>query len=365
MNYPIEEVWIAQDVANEPMTHRVLEKLGEKQVKVLRGTEVDAAMKRLLLESDPLRRGKRIIRLLRYKGHAIRPCPGTRSYVCCNLQILHLGQGCPMDCKYCALQAYLNSPVLDVFANRDDLFADLEDYLTRRSDRFHRICTGEFTDSLALDPLTDIGRDLVGFFSTTKNATLELKTKTDHIEALLDLDPKGRVIVSFSVNAEYVVRKEELRSASLSNRLNAAGQLEARGYKLGFHFDPIIPGPDWERSYLRTIQDIVACVHPENIVWISLGVLRFVPELKEVVLSRFGALPYFHEAFIRGLDGKFRLYVDRRIQMYKALFQFIQSHIPKARVYLCMESPYVWEQALGMHMPTSEALAEYLDEAVR
>ncbi|MGB9616092.1 MAG: SPL family radical SAM protein [Desulfomonilaceae bacterium] len=365
MKYPISQVWIAQDVANEPLTHRILEKLDHEQVKVIQGVEVDEAIKRLLLESDPLRQGKKIIRLIRYKGHAIRPCPGTRSYVCCNLQILHLGQGCPMDCRYCALQAYLNSPVLDVFANRDDLFADMEDYLARRSDRFHRICTGEFTDSLALDPLTDLAGDLVAFFSTTKNATLELKTKTDHIGGLLDVDPKGRVIVSFSVNAEHVVRKEELGSSSLSNRLAAARQLDQRGYKLGFHFDPIIPDPDWKRSYLRTIQEIAACVNPRNIVWISLGVLRFVPELKDVVLARFGALPYFHDAFIRGLDGKFRLYVDRRIHIYKTLFRFIRSHLPEARVYLCMESPHIWQQALGVQMPTSEALAEYLDAAVR
>ncbi len=365
MDYRITQVWIPQDVANEPLTHHILGKLDQKRVRVLQGADVDRAMRGLLLQPDPWRRGKRILRLTRYKGRAIRPCPGTRSYVCCNLQILHLGQGCPMDCTYCALQAYLNSPVLDVFVNRDELFTDLADYLTRRSERFHRICTGEFTDSLALDPLTDLAKDLVAFFSRTKNATLELKTKSDHIGGLLDVDPKGRVIVSFSLNAEQIVRKEELGSASLSRRLNAAHKVEQRGYKLGFHFDPIIPGPDWEASYFRTIQAIAARVNPRNIVWISLGVLRFVPELKEVVRSRFGALPYFHDAFVRGLDGKCRLYAARRIQIYRALFQFIRSHLPQARVYLCMESPRVWEEALGIPMTTSEALAEYLDEAVR
>jgi len=254
--------------------------------------------------------------------------------------------------------------VLDVFVNRQDILDDLEEYLTLHPGRFHRICTGEFTDSLALDPVIEVTTDLVKFFSSTKNASLELKTKTDQIEPLLRAHANSRVIVSFSVNADEIVRKEELFSVSLRKRLSAAGKLEQRGYKVGFHFDPIIPVPDWEQGYFRTVQAIAGNVRPENIAWISLGVLRFVPELKDIVLSRFGPLPYFHDAFVRGLDGKLRLYVEKRIKIYRILFEYIRSFLPNVRLYLCMESPYVWEHALGMLMQTSEALGEYLDDAV-
>lgn len=364
MNYPIEQVWIQEDAAGYPLTHHIVQKLHSKGVKILEGSAVRGAITSLLLKPDPFTRGKRVIRLLKHKGRAIRPCPGTRAYVCCNLQILHLGQGCPIDCRYCALQAYLNSPVLDVFVNRQDILDDLEEYLTLHPGRFHRICTGEFTDSLALDPVIEVTTDLVKFFSSTKNASLELKTKTDQIEPLLRAHANSRVIVSFSVNADEIVRKEELFSVSLRKRLSAAGKLEQRGYKVGFHFDPIIPVPDWEQGYFRTVQAIAGNVRPENIAWISLGVLRFVPELKDIVLSRFGPLPYFHDAFVRGLDGKLRLYVEKRIKIYRILFEYIRSFLPNVRLYLCMESPYVWEHALGMLMQTSEALGEYLDDAV-
>lgn len=365
MKYAIEQVWIQKEAMDAPLTCRLVQALAKKGVKILQGPDVEEAMKTLLLESDPFRKGKRVIRLVRHKGRAVRPCPGTRRYLCCNLQILHLGQGCPMDCRYCALQAYLNSPVLDVFVNREEILQDLEKHLALHSGRFHRLCTGEFTDSLALNPLIDLTTDLVNFFSKVKNASLELKTKTNHIDPLLKANGNGRIIVSFSVNADQIIQKDELFSVTLSKRLKAARKLEQQGYKVGFHFDPVVPLPDWEQGYLATVREIAAHVHPENIAWISLGVLRFVPELKEVVLSRFGVVPYLHDAFVRGRDGKCRLYVEKRIKIYRVLFEYIQSYLPNVRVYLCMESPHVWEKALGISMKTNESLEQYLDNAVR
>ena len=49
-----------------------------------------------------------------------------------------------------------------------------------------------------------------------------------------------------------------------------------------------------------------------------MGVLRFVPELKEIAGARFGRIPYFHDGFLRGLDNKSRLHVDRRVEISRA-----------------------------------------------
>ena len=68
--------------------------------------------------------------------------------------------------------------------------------------RSFRVGTGELADSLAFDSLTGISRDLVDFFAARENLTLELKTKTDEIENLLDVDPRGRVLVSWTLSPE-------------------------------------------------------------------------------------------------------------------------------------------------------------------
>ena len=270
-----------------------------------------------------------------------------------------------MDCRYCALQVYFNRPTLEVFVNVEELVEDLTRHLASDPGRLHRICTGEFTDSLALEPLTGLASRLVRLFSSASNATLELKTKTDSIEALLDVQPHGRVVLSFSVNAHEIVQSEERLTASLSRRLEAAQQAQRHGYHIGFHFDPIIPLQGWEQGYSATVDEVFHSVDPSALAWISLGVLRFVHELKEVARARFGPIRYFHDGFQRGLDGKSRLHADRRIGIYRFLADRIRRHAPEARIYLCMESPHVWRQSLGIDMGSDENLAAYLDEAVR
>jgi len=363
MRFLINEIWIDDDARDEPLTADIIRRLPSCRVRT--GQDAIDAYQRLTPESDPFRRGKRILRLMRHHGAFVKPCPGTREYVCCGLEILHIGQGCPMDCRYCALQAYFNRPVLEVFVNVDEMFDELQQKLAAAPNRFHRICTGEFTDSLALDPVTDLASSLVYFFSQQQNASLEIKTKTDFVESLLGLNPLGKVVLSFSMNAAEIASAEEKGTASLKRRLQAAVQAQNSGYLLGFHFDPIIPFPGWEQGYCRTIDRIFRLVDPQRIAWISLGVLRFVPDLKEIVRARFGPLPYFHDGFIRGLDGKQRLPVQRRIKIYRKLANRIRTHAPDTRIYLCMESPHVWERALDMKIGANEDLIRYLDQAVR
>lgn len=363
MRFPVDEIWVDEDAEEEPLTKRILQAF--PHVSVARGAQMQQRLRSVTLSADPFARGKRILRLMRNKGAFVKPCPGTPEYICCGLQIIHTGQGCPMDCRYCALQAYFNRPVLEVFVNADDMVQELAQVLSSRPDTFHRLCTGEFTDSLALDPFTGLAGRLGPVVHKHRNASLELKTKSDHVDHLLDMPPTRRIIFSFSLNARSTAQSEELRAASLSRRLAAAGKAEAKGFRVGFHFDPVIPVPGWEEGYKETINRIYSSVDARSVAWISLGVIRFVPALKDVVRERFGAVPYFHDGFIRGLDGKQRLSVGRRIEMYRALSEHIRRHSPDARIYLCMESPTVWREGLGVSMESSTALAAYLDEAVK
>ena len=190
MKFPIDRIWIDDEVGDEPLIREILRKL--PSARVMRNQETQEAFRLLELEPDPFSDGKRTLRLTRNKGAFIKPCPGTPEYICCGLEILHIGQGCPMDCRYCALQVYFNRSVLEIFVNIEDLFSRLRLHLDSEADGFHRICTGEFTDSLALDPLTGLASRLVEFFSRATNASLEIKTKTDFIDPLMDIDHSSR-----------------------------------------------------------------------------------------------------------------------------------------------------------------------------
>jgi spore photoproduct lyase len=143
--------------------------------------------------------------------------------------------------------------------------------------------------------------------------------------------------VSFSLNPPAVVATEEGVAASLDERLAAAERAISRGYRVAFHFDPMIHVPDWEQAYIAVVDRLAAYrrAAPE---WISLGTLRYPPSLKPTIEERTYAL----DEFVRSGDGKMRYLQPIRARMYRTVKKRLRSVLPETPVYLCMESPVVW-----------------------
>lgn len=309
-----------------------------------------------------LKAGKEHLLLCKNRGSFFKPCPGTREYRCCDYHVLNIGMGCPMDCVYCILQAYLNNPWLSFFVNTDALFDEL-DLAFKRTRQFWRIGTGEFTDSLALDHLTALSPRLVHYMRDKSRGVLELKTKSVAINHLADLDHNGRTIIAWSLNAPQIMAREEIRTADLSERLGAARQVAAMGYKLAFHFDPIIYHEGWQEGYSATIKQLFDMVPAEKIAWISLGALRFLPPLRAIALSRFPGSTFFHEEFITGLDNKQRYFRGLRVEMYNHLLAELRRRAsPHTCLYFCMESDEIWQEC-GFGAGKSQSLPDDLDLA--
>lgn len=330
----------------------------------------------ILQESNPpdvpgtypenLTHGKRHLYLTKNRGKFFKPCPGTRTYHCCDYQVLNIGMGCPMDCVYCILQAYLNNPWISFFVNIGDLFSELDQALVSSGHGFYRIGTGEFADSLALDSLTALSRYLVTYMSRQKHAVLELKTKSASIGNLENLDHQGRTVVSWSLNSSRIMAAEEIRTATLDERLHAAARCADWGYRLAFHFDPIIFHEGWRQGYKKTIQTLFARVPAERVAWISLGALRYLPALKGIATNRFPASRFFYEEFIDGLDGKSRYFRSRRVSMYKYLVDELAKYVsPNTCVYFCMENDAVWQEVFGFCPQDRGGLGVMLDNALQ
>ncbi|MCL1980074.1 MAG: radical SAM protein [Proteobacteria bacterium] len=308
--------------------------------------------------------GKRHLLLCRNRGIFFKPCPGTREYRCCDYQVLNIGMNCPMDCVYCILQAYLNNPWLSFFVNVEDLFAELDRELAAQPHRFFRIGTGEFTDSLALDSLTRLSPRLVAYMAGQANAVLELKTKSASIAHLEGLDHRGRTVVAWSLNSPSIMVREEIRTATLDERLRAAAQCADWGYSLAFHFDPIILHPGWQDGYRATIDRLFTMVPAEAIAWISLGGLRYLPPLKRIAAARFPASRFFYQEFIDGLDGKRRYVRPRRVEMYRLLADALNQKIhSRTCLYFCMENDTIWREVFGFVPDDHGGLPAMLDRA--
>src|SRR5207244_10184129 len=107
------------------------------------------------------------------------------------------------------------------YVNPEVALAEVGRLLDGHPERQFRIGTGELADSLALDPLTGLSRELVPFFAARPNALLELKTKTDAVDDLLTLDPRDRVVVSWSLAPAPAVGVAEQGTAPIAARLAA------------------------------------------------------------------------------------------------------------------------------------------------
>lgn len=265
----------------------------------------------------------------------------------CNYYIINLGSNCHMDCTYCFLQGYINNPFMVIYANIEDMMTEVYNLFSQYPKRPYRVGTGELVDSLALDELSGMSRWIVPFFTQWENSLLELKTKTNQISNLLNLDPQGRVVVSWSLNPSSIIETQEFKTASLEERIIAAWKCQEAGYKIGLHFDPLIYYTGWEKDYKELLDRIFTKINPKNIAWISLGSLRFTSELKTIIRRRFPQNKLFLEEFVPGLDGKLRYLKPIRVSMYLKMLEWIKKYDSKLAPYLCMESRDVWHQVFS------------------
>lgn len=286
---------------------------------------------------------KKRLYLALHEGHFFKRCPGNKGAACCNYFVLNLGVQCNMNCSYCYLQSYVNSPLTQIYTNIDCALGELDQIVRDFPKSPFRVGTGETIDSLSLDDLTLYSRDLVEWFAKNPNVTCEFKTKSDNVKNFIDLPHVGNVVVSFSVNPQAIVSSEEHRTASLDRRLKAARLAANKGFPVAFHIDPMIYVEGWRDLYTGLVDEITSQFQPSEVKWISVGALRYVPEMKHILRERFGATTAVlkGELFLSD-DGKLRYDQALRNEMFSHVLQRFQFHNKKYPVFLCMEAPEAW-----------------------
>jgi len=358
-----EHIYLEQEAADLPLARQVIERCPGVPV------EVVASAKELIAGLQQQRedavRGKNKLLLCCNRGRFLDACPGTQIYRCCGYAVLTPGAGCPLDCTYCVLQAYLNNPLITLYANQQDMLGELEAAPELVSGAIRRIGTGEFMDSMALEHLTDFASFVLPFFRSRPGLILELKTKTVLVEPLLKLDHGGSYIISWSLNTAAIVAAEEHGATGLAERIAAAKQVIACGYRVAFHFDPMIYHDGWEQGYRAVVEMLAENIPPESIAWVSIGALRFMPQLKGIAQRRFPGTRIYTGEFLPGFDGKMRYLQDIRLEMFKKMAGWFQDLLPGVFAYFCMENELSWNRSFGYFPPTNAALKELLDRRVK
>lgn len=337
----IKKVWVDRKVEACGLTRRLLDKLRGLPVETVDSPE--PVKEAIRLSPDPVGESKQNLYITEQKSF-IRPCPCTPGCLGCGYWTIDLDLNCPFDCSYCILQKYLYCQPLTVAVNRDRVRQELMEFIQKRPGGIIRIGSGELADSLALDGLTGNSLFLMDIFRGQGRIWLELKTKSDRVTSLLEVSPAGNVVPAWSLNPEPVIASEEKGTASLRDRLEAAAAAVKHGYRVGFHFDPIIHYPGWKEDYQALVERIFRQIPPEAIVWISLGSLRFSPGLPSVARSRFPESYLYEHEFIRSWEGKYRYPRPLRLGLYQELAAMLAEFRAEDKLYLCMESVGVWHE---------------------
>ncbi len=296
----------------------------------------------------------------RQQGAFVKRCPCSPGAVSCGYLNIHLQSGCPFDCSYCILQTYLEDKERPVFyGNWGDLRAELGAFLAGR--REARLGTGELSDSLAYEAARPSAARIIELFREFPAAVFEFKTKSDAVRTLLDVsEPPPNIVVSWSLNPAALIRGEEHRAPSLARRLRALAAVQAKGYAVGIHFDPLVLFPGWREHYRRLIRALARVVRPGRIAWWSLGALRFPPGLTPHIFRRPRSQLFWGE-LVEGQDGKYRYFAPLRLELFAAIRDQIRAeisaHLP---LYLCMEDAHVWQEILPGLAAEAGAINSYL-----
>ena len=278
------------------------------------------------------------------------------SVVCPSYYVLSHANGCPYRCDYCCLQLPLKNvrtPI--VFANQEKLIEEVKAFLRRNEPQV--LSAGESSDSLALKAHARLFCRLIPLFARQdedrlfpkeRPHKLLLVTKSTNVEPLLAIEEKRHTVISFSLNAPEVAAQYEHGAPHPFERLKAAVACKQAGYEVRLRIDPILPVDQWQQQYLPLIQLLrreLASSKDLGQTRITLGTIRHNPGLRDCAVRRGRKGSVFDAAVSQdGADGRFRLPVEQRSQIYGWFTQELESN---ASIALCKETNEVWQTVTG------------------
>ncbi|MFJ1706359.1 spore photoproduct lyase family protein [Kitasatospora sp. NPDC088346] len=258
--------------------------------------------------------------------------------------------GCALACAYCYVprrKGYANP--ITVFTNIDRIIGYLGRHIARQGRKPEpNQCDptawvydiGENNDC-AVDALVcDNTADLIRAFRHWPGAKASFATKWVNRD-LLDLDPRGRTRIRFSLMPPADARLLDVRAATVPDRLAAAADFQEAGYEVHFNLSPVVLREGWERDWaelLRRMDDIlppavkaqaaaeiIMLTHNQELHHVNLGwhpraeEVLWRPELQEPKRSQNG-----------GLNVRYR--AGRKATAVAELRALVERHAPWLRI---------------------------------
>ena len=181
---------------------------------------------------------------------------------------------CVYDCRYCFLQGMYRSAHYVIFVNYEDFFESITDKIRAADNASAHFFSGYDCDSLALEPVTGFVKEFLPLFREHPQALLELRTKSTQIRSLLEQKAIPNCVVAFSLTPTEVAAAIEHKAPPVSKRLQALQRLQARGWRIGLRFDPLICQEGAPEQYEKLFAQVFSNIDPALLHSVSLGSFR-------------------------------------------------------------------------------------------
>ncbi len=285
-----------------------------------------------------------------------------RGCVCHSARQLHSINGCPFRCAYCW------------FGGLCRIFVNIEEYV----EHLDEICAldpeqrlykwDNQTDVTAFEPEWGASRLLVEYFAEKPGKYLQIYTgKSDNIDDLLNVDPKGKTIIQWSLSPRTQSTRIEPETAPWDRRVEAARKCHEAGYITRFRFSPMIPVRNWRAEYAELLDLVFARSSPDVISLCPLGWMDvdeaescLDPSLLDprYVAAMKASAPFLKARGFTSGGGR-PIPHDARAYFLKCVIDEIRKHSRTLPISLCLETVEMWalfERELGMPMnPTKKS----------
>lgn len=184
---------------------------------------------------------------------SLRLIPNERS---ADFIVPFTSSGCSAVCLYCYLVCtFFKNSYLRIFVNREDMIKAVQNKANRLGEsKIYEI--GSNSDLILENTITGNLKWVIEQFGQMDHATATFATKFSMVDDIIGADHRGKTQIRISVNPHEVVKKIEIGTSSLAERIDAANRLFRAGYKIGINIAPIIMIEDWMSKYKELINQL-------------------------------------------------------------------------------------------------------------
>jgi len=327
-NFPFSHIYIEKQVGDHPLTKEIVKRFRKSSVIPIAHYKDVFNRSR---QSFTLQKTVPSLILAANTGSSVfKGSPVCQDFGYDHFYYTSCARNCIFDCEYCFLRGMYGSGNVVIFVNIEDVFSEVETLLKEHP---VYLCVSYDTDLIALDNLTGFVSRWAEFTKAHEDLTIEIRTKSFRKDIYERLAPCERVIFAYTLSPKEIIDRYEKRTASLTERLEAANCAMDHGFPVRLCFDPLIYFQNWKEAYTSMIGTVNEKIALDRVKDISIGSFRISSEYMKKLRKDFPAssicqFPYENR------NGVFQYPEKIRTGMENHLVTLLQSLISKDKIYL-------------------------------